>query len=143
MLLNLPALLRDLRPPKPRAKLAEHGKSCPRNNQTPREFSPMQSDPMKLMQACSGDNCEWVPHEVCEAVVDSLKHGPGLNSHANERDARALILAPRMAREGWRFCPCFPLGRTQQHRQIFELVHTDLANKLAHKEARGMAQPQL
>ena len=103
----------------------------------------MQSDPMKLMQACSGDNCEWVPHEVCEAVVDSLKHAPVGNGHVNERDACALILAPRMAREGWRFCPCFPLGRTQQHRQIFALVDTFLANKLAHKEARGMAQPQL
>ncbi len=97
---------------------------------------------MKLMQTCSGDNCDRVPHKVCEAVVAILKQGPRVNGHANERDARALILAPRMARDGWRFCPCFPLGRTQQHQQIFDLVHTRLANKLAHKEARGMAQPQ-
>jgi len=44
-----------------------------------------------------------------------------------------------MALEGWRFCPCFALTKTQGHQQIFNLVHTNLANKLAYREARAMA----
>ena len=89
----------------------------------------MASDPKKTMQACCGDNCDCVSDEVIEAVFDSVKRIPGDNN------ARAIDLAPRMAAEGWRFCPCFPMLRTQEHERIFDLVHTNLANRLAHKEA--------
>jgi hypothetical protein len=44
-----------------------------------------------------------------------------------------------MAAEGWRFCPCFPMVRTQQHELIFSLVHTNLANRLAQKAAQARA----
>jgi hypothetical protein len=89
----------------------------------------MASDPKKTMQACCGDNCDCVSDQVIEAVFDSVKRIPGDNN------ARAIDLAPRMAAEGWRFCPCFPRLRTQEHERIFDLVHTNLANRLAHKEA--------
>jgi hypothetical protein len=56
---------------------------------------------------------------------------------ANRRTA--AILASRMALEGWHFCPCFALTKTPGHQQIFNLVHTNLANKLAHSEARAHA----
>jgi hypothetical protein len=95
----------------------------------------MASDPKKTMQACCGDNCDCVSDEVIEAVFDSVKRIPGDNDHSLGRDARAIDLAPRMAAEGWRFCPCFPMLRTQEHERIFDLVHTNLANRLAHKEA--------
>jgi hypothetical protein len=41
-----------------------------------------------------------------------------------------------MAKEGWRFCPCFPAKRTFEHARIFDLVHTNMANRLAHRVAR-------
>jgi hypothetical protein len=44
-----------------------------------------------------------------------------------------------MAVEGWRFCPCFSEGNTQQHARIYALVHTNLANRLAHKAAQETA----
>jgi hypothetical protein len=94
-------------------------------------------DPMKTMQLCQG-MCKSVPDEVCDAVFDSLKQVPGVNGNANERDTRAQIIALRMATEGWRFCPCFPTRRTQQHERIFSLVHTNLANRLAHNAVREM-----
>ena len=95
----------------------------------------MASRPKQTTQACYGDNCDCVPDEVIEAVFDSLKRIPGGGDPSSGRDARAIDLAPRMAAEGWRFCPCFPLRRTQEHERIFQLVHTNLANRLANKEA--------
>lgn len=89
-------------------------------------------DPMKSMLLCQG-RCERVPDEVCDAVLDSLTLVPGGNSSADACDARAAAIAPRMAVEGWRFCPCFTMQRTQQHARIYGLVHTNLANRLAHR----------
>jgi hypothetical protein len=89
-------------------------------------------DPMKTMQLCRG-MCSRVPDEVCDAVLDGLMQIPGVNGDANERDLRAQAISLRMANEGWRFCPCFPTKRTQQHERIFSLVHTNMANRLAHR----------
>lgn len=99
----------------------------------------MQPDPMKTMQTCSGGSCDCVPDQVCDAVLDSLHQIPGGDDFYQVRDARAEWLAPRMAREGWRFCECFPLLRTEQHAQIFDLLHIKLANRLAGKAARERA----
>ncbi|MGA1983052.1 MAG: hypothetical protein ABSG84_11395 [Acidobacteriaceae bacterium] len=94
---------------------------------------------MKTMQTCSGESCDCVPDEVCDAVWDSLRQIPGGDDPYQVRDARAEWLAPRMATEGWRFCHCFPLLRTEQHARIYDLVHTNRANHLAHKAARERA----
>jgi hypothetical protein len=99
----------------------------------------VQLDPMKTMQTCAGDNCDCVPDEVSDAVFDSLSQIPGGDDHNHRRDLRAEWLAPRMAAEEWRFCPCFPLLRTEAHARIFDLVHTKLANRLAHKAAMERA----
>jgi hypothetical protein len=89
-------------------------------------------DPMRTMQLCRG-NCDQVPDEVCEAVFETLNAIPGVYRECSEREALATLVAPRMAMEGWRFCPCFPTKRTQQHARIFDLVHTNMANRLAHR----------
>ena len=99
----------------------------------------MGKDPLETMQNCLGDSCNCVPDEVCDAVYDSLKQIPGIGGHAQRRDALAEMLAPRMAEEGWRFCPCFSLLRTEGHARIYDLVHTNRANHLAHKVAREYA----
>jgi len=91
-------------------------------------------------QPCCDDNCDSVPDEVIEAVLDSLERIPGGGDPSSGRDARAIDLAPRMAAEGWRFCPCFPLKRTREHERVFQLVHTNLANRLAHKEELLLAR---
>jgi hypothetical protein len=88
----------------------------------------MQLDPINE-ETCFGQ-CDSVPEEVSNAVFDALKRVP-VGDRGDERVARAAWLAPRMAREGWRFCPCFPMERTQQHELIFSLVNTYLANQLA------------
>jgi len=93
----------------------------------------MQTDPMTIMQTCCGDSCESVPDEVLDAVHESLRYVPLGDDRLSRRDARAERIAPLMAEQGWRFCPCFPMLRTEQHRRIFDLVHTNLANRLAHK----------
>ena len=93
----------------------------------------MQPDPMTKMNSCRGGRCESVPDEVFEAVYESLSQIPGGDRHDPLRDARAEVLAPLMAQQGWRFCPCFPMLRTKDHARIFELVHTNLANRLANK----------
>ena len=93
----------------------------------------MQRDPLMTMKSCHGGSCESVPDEVYEAVYESLNQIPGGERHDPQRDARAEILAPLMAEQGWRFCPCFPMLRTYQHEWVFALVHTNLANRLAHK----------
>ena len=98
----------------------------------------MSSNPMKAMQNCLG-HCDQVPDEVCDAVFDSVRRIPRVTGKSDERDARAVILASRMALEGWRFCPCFALTKTPGHQEIFNMVHTNLANKLAHTEARAKA----
>ena len=95
-------------------------------------------DPMKSMRLCKG-KCTMVPPEVCDAVLDTLVFVPGRDKSSDARDARAAAVAPRMESEGWRFCPCFPQRTTQQHAQIFGLVHTNLANRLAHKAAQESA----
>jgi hypothetical protein len=96
----------------------------------------MQPDPMNTMHLCSG-HCDRVPDEVCDAVFASVKSVK--ERSGDERDARAAHLAQRMAVEGWRFCRCFPMLRTQRHEMIFSLVHTNLANLLAHKAALASA----
>ena len=95
----------------------------------------MASKPKTKIQGCSGDNCDCsVSDEVIEAVFDSLKRIPRDNEQSLGRDARAIDLAPRMAAEGRRFCPCFPKLRTPEHERIFDLAHTNLANRLAQRE---------
>ena len=96
----------------------------------------MRPDPMKSMILCFGQ-CDDVPDRVYDAVLASLKRIPG--DGEDQRDARAADLAPRMAVEGWRFCTCFPMVRTQQHELIFNLVHTTVANRLADEAARARA----
>lgn len=96
----------------------------------------MRPDHMKRMMLCFGQ-CDDVPEEVCDAVFASLKRIPGGDD--DQRDARAADLAPLMAAEGWRFCPCFSMVRTQQHELIFSLVHTNLANRLANKAVQVRA----
>jgi hypothetical protein len=91
----------------------------------------MRPNPIKTIHDCFG-NCTRVPDEVCLAVLDSLQVIPEENCHRDARDARAVVIALRMAMEGWQFCPCFAEGMTPQHAQIFDLVQTNLANNLAH-----------
>jgi hypothetical protein len=86
---------------------------------------------MKTMQDCFG-NCTRVPDEVCLAVLDSLEVIPEQSTHPDACEARAVVIALRMAMEGWQFCPCFAEGTTPQHAQIFGLVQTNFANSLAH-----------
>jgi hypothetical protein len=76
---------------------------------------------------------------MIDAVFDSLKRIQGDSDQCLGRDARAVDLAPRMAAEGWRFCPCFPMQRTEEHERIFDLVHTNLANRLADRETQAMS----
>jgi len=92
----------------------------------------MRPSPMNSMQNCLG-TCIHVPDEVSAAVFDSLRVIPEGSSDPEACDARAVVIAPRMAREGWRFCPCFPEGITPQHAHIFGLVQTNFANRLAHR----------
>lgn len=108
----------------------------------------MQANPMVTMNSCYGDSCDCVSGEVIDALMDCLSRMPEADDHLRARDARAIDLAPRMAAEGWRFCPCFPMLRTYQHEWIFALVHTNLANRLAHRAtlelaAQNTALPQL
>jgi len=93
----------------------------------------MKPDPMKTMRSCHGSSCESVPDEVYEAVYESLNQIPGPDGSDPLREARAEVLAPLMVEHGWRFCPCFPKLRTRDHARIFDLVHTNLANRLANK----------
>jgi hypothetical protein len=88
----------------------------------------MQLDPIP-MHHCSG-RCDAVSDEVRDAVFASVQRVPA--GDGDERLARAADLAPRMAVEGWRFCRCFPMLRTTRHEMIDSLVHTALANRLAH-----------
>jgi hypothetical protein len=100
-------------------------------------------DPMRTMHLCQG-MCDEVPDEVCEAVFEALNSIPGVYRECNEREAMATLVAPRMAKEDWRFCPCFPTKRTPQHARIFDLVHTNMANRLAHRhflERKYAAEP--
>jgi hypothetical protein len=93
------------------------------SRQTSPEALKTMPDPMRIMQICKG-MCDQVPDEVCEAVFDTLNSIPGVYRECSEREALATLVAPRMAREGWRFCPCFSAKRTMQHTRIFDLVHT-------------------
>jgi hypothetical protein len=94
----------------------------------------MQPDPMDTT-LCFGQ-CDGVPDEVSNAVFDVVKSVP-VGKRGDERITRAVCLAPRMAVEGWRFCPCFPMARSQQHELIFSLVDTYLANQLAYRVAHA------
>jgi hypothetical protein len=91
----------------------------------------VRPNPMKTMRNCLG-TCAHVPDEVFAAVLDSLQVIPEESSNPDACDARAVVIALRMAREGWRFCPCFPEGMTPQHARVFGLVQTNFANSLAH-----------
>ena len=97
-------------------------------------------DPMRTMQLCKG-MCDQVPDEVCEVVFETLSSIPGVYRECSEREALATLIAPRMAREGWRFCICFPTNRTPQHARIFDLVHTNMANRLAHRAELEQTTP--
>jgi hypothetical protein len=92
----------------------------------------MHPSPMKTRKNCLG-MCDRVPDEVCDAVLDTLTFNAGENRNTDACDVRAVAMAPWMAAEGWRFCPCFPRQRTQQHARIYGLVHTNLTNRLAHR----------
>jgi hypothetical protein len=87
-------------------------------------------DPMQTMKSCK-NLCEEVPDEVYDAVFSAFDAIPGESQEC--REARADAIAARMAKEGWRFCPCFPTKRTSHHERIFDLVHTNMANRLAHR----------
>jgi hypothetical protein len=91
----------------------------------------MRPNPMKMIQNCLG-TCVHVPVEVSAAVLDTLQVIPEGGSNPDACDARAVVIALRMAREGWRFCLCFSEGITPQHARIFGLVQTNFANSLAH-----------
>jgi len=95
-------------------------------------------DPMRTMHLCEG-MCDEVPDDVCEAVVETLNAIPGVYRECNVREALATLVAPRMAKEGWRFCPCFPAKRTSEHARIFDLVHTNMANRLAYRHVLEQA----
>ncbi|HEX9199718.1 MAG TPA: hypothetical protein VF865_09175 [Acidobacteriaceae bacterium] len=99
----------------------------------------MQPDPLTTMLTCQGESCDCVPDDVFDAVTDAFNEIPGGRDPSNDRDARAKMIASRMAKEGWRFCPCFPAQRTEQHARTFDLVHTRLANRLADKAAMERA----
>jgi hypothetical protein len=87
-------------------------------------------DPMQTMKSCQ-NLCEEVPDEVSNAVFDALDSIPGQGEES--REVRANAIASQMAKEGWRFCPCFATRRTPLHERIFDLVHTNMANRLAHR----------
>ena len=91
-------------------------------------------NPPKTMPSCRG-MCNQIPDEVSEAVFETLDSAPGLYREHDPREALATLVAPRMAKEGWRFCSCFPAKRTHEHARIFDLVHTNMANRLAHRTA--------
>jgi hypothetical protein len=101
-------------------------------HQTSRNTLKTVPDPMRTMRFCQG-MCDQVPDEVCEAVFETLNSIPGVYRECSEREALATLVAQRMAQEGWRFCSCFPTKRTTQHARIFDLVHTNMANRLAHR----------
>jgi hypothetical protein len=85
---------------------------------------------MQTMKSCK-NRCEEVPDEVYDTVFSAFDAIPGDGQEC--REARANAIAARMAEEGWRFCPCFPTKRTPLHERIFDLVHTNMANRLAHR----------
>jgi len=93
----------------------------------------MKRDPMQTMKSCTGNSCNRVPDEVFDAVEASLQQVPRGDQISCRRDDRAEFVALLMAEQGWRFCPCFSMQRTEQHVRIFDLVHTNLANRLANK----------
>lgn len=87
---------------------------------------------MQTMKSCN-NLCTEVPEEVCNLVFAALNTIPGETEAGPERETRATAIAPAMAKDGGRFCPCFPARRTLQHDRIFDLVHTNMANRLAHR----------
>jgi hypothetical protein len=91
-------------------------------------------DPTRTTSLCQR-MCNQIPDEVFEAVYETLGATPGLYRERDPREALATLVAPRMAKEGWRFCSCFPAKRTFEHARIFDLVHTNMANRLAHRTA--------
>jgi len=108
------------------------------------QTSKTMPNPMRAMQLCQG-MCVQVPDEVCEAVLEILNSIPGIYRECSVREALATLVAPRMAQEGWRFCSCFPTKRTGEHARIFDLVHTNMANRLAHRhvlEQKNAAEQQ-
>jgi hypothetical protein len=93
----------------------------------------MKRDPMQTMKSCSGDSCDGVPDEVFDVVEAILVRIPRGEQISHLRDCRSEVVALLMAEQEWRFCPCFAMQRTEQHARIFDLVHTNLANRLANK----------
>ncbi len=99
-------------------------------HQTSPETLKTIADAMRSMHLCQG-MCDEVPDEVCEAVFETLTAIPNVYRESNVREALAALVAPRMAKGGWRFCPCFSTKQTMQHARVFDLVHTNMANRLA------------
>ncbi len=95
----------------------------------------MQLDPLAVMRVCRGESCDCVPDEVFDAVYDTVDRLPPGEDQSNRRDTRAEMLAPRMVEETGDSAPCFSLLRTGQHARIFDLVHTNLANRIANRIA--------
>lgn len=87
-------------------------------------------DPTRTTPLCQGTRNQ-IPDEVCEAVFETLGAIPRLYRERDPREALATLVALRMAKEGWGFCPCFPAKRTFEHARIFDFVHTNMANRLA------------
>lgn len=87
-------------------------------------------DPMQTMKSCK-NQCDEVPDEVYDAVFSAFDAIPGESQEC--REARANAIAARMAKEGWRFCPCFATKRTPLHERVFDLVHTNMANRQARR----------
>jgi hypothetical protein len=107
--------------------------ATPRTPVSPKRHKIVPAPP-KTPPPCKG-LCNQIPDEVCEAVFETLDATPNLYHERDPRETLATLVAPRMAREGWRFCSCFPARRTSEHARIFDLVHTNMANRLAHRTA--------
>jgi hypothetical protein len=82
------------------------------------------------MKSCR-NHCQEVPEEVSDAVFAALDSIP--TEGEDGRESRATAISSQMAKEGWRFCPCFATRKTLSHQRIFDLVHTNMANRLAHR----------
>lgn len=76
-----------------------------------------------------GGRCAHVPDQVWNALETVYPRvaleGPGC------RQALAVLFAPVMAAQGWRFCRCYHRTGLAEHRFICHLVNTGAANAAA------------
>ncbi len=89
------------------------------------------------LQACCTGCCTHVPEEVWIALDRAHPHFP-LEGPGN-RQALAVLIAPLLATQDWRFCRCYLSGRPE-HRFISRLVDTVAANAAAELLAAGGAR---